>query len=106
MCALRLLGRRRQLPWRRCECRSRSCPPIPPRATTSVLVPAGWLVAALGMARFVVSKGKYGKFGIAALLWAVTPRKLKLFAAGLVAAALVVVMGALAAIVLLAMQFA
>jgi hypothetical protein len=69
-------------------------------------VPAGWLVAALGVARLVVSKGKYGKLGIAALVWAVTPRKLKLFAAGFVAAALIVVMGALAAIVLLAMQLA
>jgi hypothetical protein len=67
-------------------------------------VPAGWLVTALGVARLVVSKGKYGKLGIAALLWAVTPRKLKLFAAGLVGAALIVVLGALAAIVLLAMQ--
>jgi hypothetical protein len=67
-------------------------------------VPAGWLVAALGVARLVVSKGKYGKLGIAALLWAVTPRKVKLFAAGLAAAAMIVVLGALAAIVLLVMQ--
>lgn len=67
-------------------------------------VPAGWLVGALGVARFVVSRGKFGKLGIAALLWAVTPRKLKLFAAGLVAAWLLVVLGSLAAIVLLAMQ--
>ena len=81
--------------------------PASPAAGDDVrFVPAGWLVAAIGVARFVVSKGKYGKLGIAALLWAVTPRKLKLFAAGLVAAALVVVMGALAAIVLLAMQLA
>jgi hypothetical protein len=67
-------------------------------------VPARWLVAALGVARFVVSRGKFGKLGIAALLWAVTPRKLKLFAAGFVTAGLIVVLGALAAIVLLAMQ--
>jgi hypothetical protein len=69
-------------------------------------VPAGWLVAALGMARFVVSRGKFGKLGVAALLWSVTPRKLKLIAAGFVGAALVVVLGALAAIVLLALQLA
>jgi hypothetical protein len=67
-------------------------------------VPAGWLVGALGVARFVVSRGKFGKLGIAALLWAVTPRKLKLIAAGFVAAAMLVVLGSLAAIVLLAMQ--
>jgi hypothetical protein len=67
-------------------------------------VPAGWLVAGLGVARFVLSRGKFGKLGIAALLWAVTPRKLKLIAAGFAAAALVVVLGSLAAIVLLAMQ--
>jgi hypothetical protein len=67
-------------------------------------VPAGWLVRTLAVARFVASRGKFGKLGIAALLWAVTPRKLKLVAAGIVAAALVVVLGSLAAIVLLAMQ--
>ena len=50
------------------------------------------------------SRGKFGKLGIAALLWAVTPRKLKLIAAGFVAAAMLVVLGSLAAIVLLAMQ--
>lgn len=67
-------------------------------------VPAGWLVAAAGAARFVLSRGKFGKLGIAALLWAVTPRKLKLVAAGFAAAALIVVLGSLAAIVLLALQ--
>jgi hypothetical protein len=67
-------------------------------------VPAGWLVHALGIARFVASRGKFGKLGIGALLWAVTPRKLKLIAAGIVAACLIVVIGSLAAIVLLAMQ--
>ena len=81
--------------------------PARPAAREDVrFVPAGWLVAALGLARFVVSKGKYGKLGIAALLWAVTPRKVKLFAAGFLAAGLIVVLGALAAIVLLALQLA
>jgi hypothetical protein len=69
-------------------------------------VPAGWVVAALGLARLVVSRGKFGKLGIAALLWSVTPRKLKLVAAGFLAAALVVLLGALSAIVLLALQLA
>jgi len=76
----------------------------PARSTEVRFVPAGWLVTALGAARFVVSRGKFGKLGIAALLWAVTPRKLKLIAAGFVAAGLLVVLGSLAAIVLLAMQ--
>jgi hypothetical protein len=67
-------------------------------------VPAGWLVGALSLARFVASRGKFGKLGIAALLWSVTPRKLKLIAAGIVAGAVIVVLGSLAAIVLLAMQ--
>ena len=67
-------------------------------------VPAGWLVAVLGAARFALSRGKFGKLGIAALLWSVTPRKLKLIAAGVVAAGLIVVLGSLAAIVLLALQ--
>ena len=61
-------------------------------------------MGALGVARVVISRGKFGKLGIAALLWAVTPRKLKLIAAGFVAAAMLVVLGSLAAIVLLAMQ--
>lgn len=67
-------------------------------------VPAGWLVAALGVSRFVLSRGKYGKLGIATLLWSLTPRKVKLFAAGVAAGAVLVVLGSLAAIVLLAMQ--
>jgi len=67
-------------------------------------VPAGWLVTALGASRLVLRHGKLGKVGIATLLWSLTPRKLKLVAAGFVAAALIVVLGALAAIALLALQ--
>jgi len=67
-------------------------------------VPAQWLVAALSVSRLVLSRGKFGKLGIAALLWSLTPRKLKLFALGIVAAWLIVVAGALAALALLVLQ--
>ena len=67
-------------------------------------VPAGWLIAALGASRVVLRHGKLGKVGIATLLWSLTPRKVKLVAAGFLAAALIVVLGALAAIALLALQ--
>lgn len=69
-------------------------------------VPAGWVVAAVGIARFALSRGRFGKLGIAALLWSMTPRKLKLIVGGLLAAAVIVVAGALAAIVLLALELA
>jgi len=67
-------------------------------------VPAGWLIAALGASRVVLRHGKLGKVGIATFLWSLTPRKVKLVAAGFLAAALIVVLGALAAIALLALQ--
>jgi hypothetical protein len=67
-------------------------------------VPAGWLVTAFGASRLVLGHGKFGKLGIATLLWSLTPRKVKLVAAGFAAAALIVVLGALAAIALLALQ--
>ena len=67
-------------------------------------VPAGWLVAALGAARIWLRGGSLGTLGIAGLVWSVTPRPLKLAAVFLVTAATIVLVGALAAIVLLAMQ--
>jgi len=66
--------------------------------------PAAWLVAALAVSRLLLRAGKLGKLGIAGLAWTLVPRKLKVAAAGLAVAALVVVMGALAALALLAMQ--
>jgi glutaminase len=48
--------------------------------------------------------GKLGKLGIAGLVWAVLPRKLKLAAWGLVLGAAIVLLGSLAALALLAMQ--
>jgi hypothetical protein len=69
-------------------------------------VPAGWLAALFAAARLILRRGKLGKLGIAALLWSVAPRKLRLVVMGFAAAALVVVLGALAAIALLALQLA
>jgi len=67
-------------------------------------VPAGWLVALAEVARVALRRGKFGKLGIAALLWSVVPRKLRLVLYGMVGAALVVVLGAFAAIALLFLQ--
>jgi len=67
-------------------------------------VSADWLVALAGVARLALRRWKLGKLGLAALLWSVTPRKLRLVLYGTVGAAVVVVLGALAAIVLLALQ--
>jgi hypothetical protein len=67
-------------------------------------VPADWLVALAGVARLALRRGKFGKLGIAALLWSVAPRKLRLVLYGMVGAALVVVLGAFAAIALLFLQ--
>jgi hypothetical protein len=67
-------------------------------------VPAGWLVAAVGVSRVLLRGGKLGKLGLAGFVWAVLPRKLKLAAWGLVLGAAIVLLGSLAALVLLAMQ--
>ena len=67
-------------------------------------VPAGWLVAAMGASRVLLRGGKLGKLGIAGLVWAVLPRKLKLAAWGLALGASIVLLGSLAALALLAMQ--
>jgi hypothetical protein len=63
-------------------------------------VPARWLV----ILQLLLKRGALGKVGIAALLWSVAPRKLRLIAAGLAAAVAVVVLGSLAAIALLLIQ--
>ena len=67
-------------------------------------VPAGWLVAVLGVSRLLLRGGRLGKLGIAGILWSLAPRKLKLVAAGFVLGALVVLAGAMAAIALLAIE--
>jgi len=63
--------------------------------------PARWLVVLLGIAGTVLTGGK---LGIAGLVWSVAPRPFKVAAVGAAVAAAIVVAGALAAIVLLAMQ--
>ena len=67
-------------------------------------VPARWLAVLFAIVQLVLRRGALGKVGIAALLWSVAPRKLRLFVGGLAAAAVIVVFGALAAIALLVIQ--
>src|SRR4051812_41767161 len=67
-------------------------------------VPARWLAILFAAAQLVLKRGAIGKVGIAALVWSVAPRKLRLVAGGLAAAAVLVVLGALAAITLLVLQ--
>lgn len=70
------------------------------------LVPARWLVVALAVVQLVLKRGALGKVGIATVLWSVAPRKLKLVAGGVAAGAAVVLLGAVAAIALLALHLA
>ena len=67
-------------------------------------IPARWLVVLFAIVQLVLKRGALGKVGIAALLWSVAPRKLRLVAGGLVAAAAIVVLGSFAAIALLVTQ--
>jgi hypothetical protein len=68
-------------------------------------VPARWvLVLAAVVARLLLKGGTLGKFGIVGLVWAFAPRKLKFAAAGFAAAAMIVLVGAVAAITLLTLQ--
>jgi hypothetical protein len=67
-------------------------------------IPARWLVLAFAVVESLLSRGRIGKLGIAGLVWAVTPRSLKLAAAGLAVGVSIVLLGAIAAITLLALQ--
>ena len=67
-------------------------------------IPARWLVILFAVVQLLLRRGALGKVGIAALLWSVAPRRLRLVAGGLAAAAVIVVLGALAAIALLVIQ--
>jgi hypothetical protein len=67
-------------------------------------LPARWILVLVAMARLLLKGGKLGKFGVAGLVWSFAPRKLKFAAAGLAAAATIVLIGAVAAIALLALQ--
>jgi hypothetical protein len=59
---------------------------------------------ALAIARLVLTRGAFAKVGVGGLLWSLAPRKLRIVAGGLVAAAMIMVAGSLAAIALLALQ--
>jgi uncharacterized membrane protein YecN with MAPEG domain len=67
-------------------------------------VPARWLVLLLGIAWTVLTGGKVARLGLVGLVWSVTPKPLKVAAAGVVVTWMIVVAGALAAITLLALQ--
>lgn len=67
-------------------------------------VPARWLVVALAIARLLLTRGLFAKVGVAGLLWSVAPRKLRLAAAGALAAVSIMIAGSVAAIALLALQ--
>jgi uncharacterized membrane protein YecN with MAPEG domain len=86
-----------------------SRPGIPSREQTGSayeirFVPARWLALLLGIAWTVLTGGKIAKFGRAGVVWSVTPKPVKVVAAGLVVTWMVVVAGALAAITLPALQ--
>lgn len=67
-------------------------------------LPARWILVLAAVARLLLKGGKLGKFGVAGLVWSFAPRKLKFAAGGLAAAAMIVLVGAVAAITLLALQ--
>jgi hypothetical protein len=67
-------------------------------------IPARWLVLAFAVVESLFSGGRISKLGIAGLVWAFTPRSLKLAAAGLAVGVSIVLLGAIAAITLLALQ--
>lgn len=84
-------------------------PAIPVRERTGSgyeirFVPARWLVLLVGIAWTLFTRGKIAKLGLVGLVWSVTPKPVKVAAAGVVVMWVVVVAGALAAITLLALQ--
>ena len=66
--------------------------------------PARWLAVLLAIVRLLFRGGKVSKLGLAGLMWSYTPRTLKIVAAGLALAATIMLLGAIAAITLLALQ--
>jgi hypothetical protein len=69
-------------------------------------VPARWLVLLLSLVQLLLSGRRISKLGIAGFVWSFTPRTLKLAVAVMAMAATIVVVGAIAAITLLALQLA
>jgi hypothetical protein len=67
-------------------------------------VPAPWLLAMLTIARLLFKGRKIAKIGLLALIWSFVPRAVKIATAGFALAAVIVVVGAVAAVTLLALQ--
>jgi len=67
-------------------------------------VPARWLAVLLAIARLLFNGRKVSKLGLAGLVWSYTPRTLRIVVAGLALAATIMLLGAIAAITLLALQ--
>jgi hypothetical protein len=67
-------------------------------------LPARWLVLLVTVVQLLLTGGSRGKVRAAGLVWAFVPRRLKFLAAGVAAVWTIVVLGAMAAIVLLLMQ--
>ena len=67
-------------------------------------MPARWLLLLVTVVQLLLTGGSLGKVRAAGLVWAFAPRKLKFLAAGIAAVWTIVVLGAIAAIVLLLMQ--
>jgi len=78
----------------------------PPVRSDLRFVPSRWLMALLAVAMSLFRGGRISYIGVAGLVWSFTPRKLKMVAAGLALAATIVLLGAIAAIALLALQLA
>jgi hypothetical protein len=58
----------------------------------------------LAIARLLFNGRKVSKLGLAGLVWSYTPRTLRIVVAGLALAATIMLLGAIAAITLLALQ--
>ena len=67
-------------------------------------MPARWLVVAVAIVRHFFGRKRISKLGIAALVWSVTPRSLKVAVAGFAGVATIVFLGAIASITLLVLQ--
>ncbi len=68
--------------------------------------PAGWLLITLGILRLWLKRPRLGKRTVFGLAWAFVPPKLKLAAGGVAAGALILLAGAIAALVLVLNQLA
>lgn len=68
--------------------------------------PARWLLASLTLLAFLLARPALGKRALLAFAWRFAPRRLRLMAGGLAALAVVVLVGSVAALVLVLDQLA